>query len=99
MRKISVLLALFVVIAAVPLLADQVCKPVSGHFEASVVPPGEGHCPPVAGTLCTAGRVWGGIQGNYQRGATGFFPSAATGGVPSGPFLTGNSTPSSTNAT
>jgi hypothetical protein len=92
MRKISVLLALFIVIAAVPLLADPVCTPVNGHFEASVVPPGEGHCPPFAGTLCTAGRVWGGIQGNYQFVATGFFPSAAIGGVPSVLFFTGKST-------
>ena len=40
--------------------ADDHCKPVVGSFEAKVQPP-EG----CAGPLCTAGRVWGGIQGNY----------------------------------
>jgi hypothetical protein len=77
---------------ALPAFADQTCKPVEGHFLASVVPPGTGHCPNVAGTLCTAGRVWGGIQGNYQFVATGFFPSAAIGGVPTILFFTGKST-------
>ena len=92
MRKISLLLVLFVIVAAAPLMADHACKSVNGHFEASVVPPGTGHCPPVAGTLCTAGRVWGGIQGNYQFVAIGFFPSASIGGVPSVLFFTGRST-------
>src|SRR5205809_6549550 len=89
MRKICVFL---IVITAAPLLADPVCKPVNGHFEASVVLPGQGHCPNVPDTLCTAGRVWGGIQGNYQFVATAFFPSAAIGGVPSVLFFTGKST-------
>src|SRR5437870_4359214 len=92
MLKISVLVVLIPVITAAPLLADPTCKPVNGHFEASVVPPGEGHCPNVPGTLCTAGRVWGGIQGNYQFVATAFFPSAAIGGVSSVLFFTGKST-------
>src|SRR2546422_1252991 len=77
---------------SVPASADQACKPVVGHFEAVVVPPGAGHCPSVPGTLCTAGRVWGGIQGNYQLVATGFLPSATIGGVPSVFFFTGKST-------
>src|SRR4249920_828487 len=42
------------------------CKPVNGRFEAQVVPPGVGHCPNIPGVLCTAGRVWGGIQGQYK---------------------------------
>src|SRR5689334_21684973 len=88
MRKISVLL---IVLVSAPLLADPVCKPVNGHFEANVVPVGSGHCPNVPGTLCTAGRVWGGIQGNYQFIATGFVPSGPT-GVPSVFFFTGKST-------
>ena len=78
-----------VALAAASAFADQTCKPVEGHFEAVVVPPGEGHCPPVDGTLCTAGRVWGGIQGNYQFIATSFVPSGA---VPSVFFFTGKST-------
>ena len=89
MRKICVLL---IVLVAAPLLADPDCKPVNGHFEATIVAAGQGHCPNVAGTLCTAGRVWGGIQGNYQFVATAFFPSAAIGGVPSVLFFTGKST-------
>jgi hypothetical protein len=72
--------------------ADQACKSVVGHFEAVVVPPGDGHCPPVPDTLCTAGRVWGGIQGNYQFVLTGAFPSVAIGGVPTILFFTGRST-------
>ena len=94
MKRSTILLYItaFLLVGAVPLLADQACKPVEGHFEAFVVPPGTGHCPPVDGTLCTAGRVWGGIQGNYQFIATGFFPSAAIGGVPTILFFTGRST-------
>ena len=72
--------------------ATQTCKPVVGHFEANVVPPGQGHCPPIPGTFCTAGRVWGGIQGNYQFVMTGALPSAAIGGVPTILFFTGQST-------
>jgi len=88
--KRSILLACFTILVIVTsVYADQNCKPVEGHFEASVVPPGQGHCPPVDGTLCTAGRVWGGIQGNYQFIATGFFPSGA---VPTVFFFTGKST-------
>ena len=85
-KAIGFLVALLVVI---PVFADQTCRPVEGHFEAVIVPPGEGHCPPVGGTLCTAGRVWGGIQGNYQFIATSFVPSGA---VPSIFFFTGQST-------
>jgi hypothetical protein len=73
--------------------ADQSCKPVTGHFEASVVPPGapfpdgSGTCP--SAILCTAGRVWGGIQGHYRFVMTSLQP---TGAVPSIFFFTGNST-------
>ena len=86
MRKAMVILF---ALAAVPAFADQTCKPVEGHFEAVIVPPGTGHCPPIDGTLCTAGRVRGGIQGNYQFIATSFVPSGA---VPSIFFFTGRST-------
>src|SRR5256885_15164076 len=81
---------------SVPASADQARKPVVGHFEAMVVPQGEGHCPiappDALPTLCTAGRVWGGIQGDYQFVATGGFPSALIGGVPTVLFFTGHST-------
>src|SRR5438132_14389226 len=91
--KRSILLACFTILVIVTsVYADQNCKPVEGHFEASVVPPGQGPCPPVDGTLCTAGRVWGGIQGNYQFIVSGLFPSAAIGGVPTVFFFTGKST-------
>jgi hypothetical protein len=72
--------------------ATPTCRPVVGHFEATVVPPGEAHCPPVSGVLCTSGRVWGGIQGTYQFGMTGASSSAAIGGVPTILFFTGRST-------
>src|SRR4051794_1063240 len=78
-------------IGALPLIADQKCKPVDGHFEASVVLPGKSFCPATA-PLCTSGRVWGGIQGNYQFVMTQLVPSAASGGVPTIFFFTGKST-------
>ena len=77
----------------VPIAAAQPdCKPVNGRFAASIVPPGTGHCPPVAGALCTAGRVWGGINGNYQFVLTGAVPAASVGGIASALFYTGQST-------
>jgi len=82
---------------SVPASADQACKPVVGHFEAVLVPPGQGHCPvapppPEQPALCTAGRVWGGIQGNYQFVSTGILPSTAIAGPPEIFFFTGRST-------
>jgi len=68
------------------------CKPVNGSFEAQIVPPGVGHCPNVPGTFCTAGRVWGGIQGNYQFVMTGSVPAASIGGIPTALFFAGQST-------
>ena len=70
---------------------NQNCKTVVGHFEAHVVTPGQGHCPDTA-PFCTAGRVWGGIQGNYQFVMTGAFPSVLIGGVSTILFFTGKST-------
>ncbi|MGI9167350.1 MAG: hypothetical protein ACR2G5_13395 [Pyrinomonadaceae bacterium] len=64
-----------------PVSADQGCKPVVGHFEAFVVPPGQGIARQTP-ALFVAGRVWGGIQGNYQFVITGAIPSSAIGGVP-----------------
>jgi hypothetical protein len=66
-----------------PAFADPQCKPVTGHFEAQVVPPPD--CP---APFCTAGRVWGGIQGDYSFAMTTIQPSGA---VPSIMFFTGQS--------
>ena len=90
MRRFVSLAALFL-FAAIPVLADQTCKPVDGHFEASLVFPGQSFCPTTA-PLCTSGRVWGGIQGNYQFVMSQLFPSAVIGGVSSVFFFTGKST-------
>ena len=75
----------------VPLVAAD-CRPATGHFEAVVVAPGSGHCPPVPGVFCTAGRVWGGIQGNYQFVMSGAVPAATIGGIPTALFFAGQST-------
>jgi hypothetical protein len=79
-------------LTASPALGVELCRPVNGHFEAVLVPPGQGNCPPAPGAFCTAGRVWGGIQGNYQFVMTGAMPTAAIGGTPSALFFTGKST-------
>jgi hypothetical protein len=75
-----------------PVLGDQKCKPVVGHFEAVIVAPGQGHCPSNPTAFCTAGRVWGGIHGNYQFVMTAALPSGPLGGVPTILFFTGRST-------
>ena len=80
------------VVGVAPVLADQSCKPVVGHFEAFIVPPGTGHCPAFPDAFCTAGRVWGGIQGTYQFAITGAMPAAALGGEPGVLFFVGDST-------
>ncbi len=86
-------LVVLVVLSSIPaVLADEGdCKRVEGHFEAQSVPPGQAHCPSSA-VFCTAGRVWGGIQGNYQFVMTGIMPSSALGGVPTIFFFAGKST-------
>ena len=71
--------------------AAAVCKPVTGHFEAVLVLPGEGHCPSDPMAFCTAGRVWGGIQGTYEFVMTAAEPSILLGGVPTVLFFTGKS--------
>ena len=90
--QLTIACVLLLTASASLVFGNQDCKPVSGHFEANVVPPGEGHCPPDPTAFCTAGRVWGGIQGNYQFVMTSAFPSALIGGVPSILFFTGQST-------
>jgi len=65
--------------------ADQACKPVIGSFEAHVVP-----APDCTAPFCTAGRVWGGLQGQYEFSM--LTPPQPSGAVPSIFFFTGNST-------
>lgn len=72
-------------VTGAPLAAatDPKCKPVVGSFEAQVVPPSD-----CAGVLCTAGRVWGGLQGTYEFTMPGFpIPS----GFAAVNFFTGDS--------
>ena len=80
---------LLLAVGAAPVFGDQSCKPVVGHFEAVQVPPGQGHCPPDPTAFCTAGRVWGGLQGNYQFVMTGAIPSVVVGGVSTILFFAG----------
>jgi hypothetical protein len=82
---------LLISVSAGPAFGEQACKPVVGHFEAVVVPPGVGHCPSDPTAFCTAGRVWGGIAGTYQFVMTAALPSASIGGVPTILFFTGSS--------
>lgn len=58
--------------------ATQQCKPVVGSFEATFQP-----ADTCAGALCTAGRVWGGVQGTYRFTADKFIPN----GEPEVPFI------------
>ena len=69
---------------AVPAIAQQ-CKPLVGSFEAQVQPANT--CP---GVLCTAGNVWGGIQGNYRFTMDKIIPNGEP-EVPTISFFTGHS--------
>ena len=80
-----------VLLALIPAAWSADCRPVTGHFEAGVVAPGTGHCPPVPGVFCTAGRVWGGIQGDYRFVMSGAIPAATAGGIPTALFFAGQS--------
>src|SRR6185436_5879135 len=82
---------LLLALATSAAFAAPECKPVVGGLEAQVVPPGTGHCPATA-PFCTAGRVWGGIQGTYQFVMSGLEPSVLIGGVPTIVFFAGRST-------
>ena len=89
--RIRRVLALGIAVCAVPLTAssaraDQQCKPVVGSFEAHVVVTG---CTSPVG-LCTAGRVWGGIQGNYEFTMSSAVPNGEP-EVPTILFFTGHS--------
>ncbi len=89
MRRIATCATLAAVIAAAPatLAARPSCRPVNGHFEARLVPPPD--CTSVVG-VCTAGRVWGGLQGDYQFTMSKLVPTAEP-ETPSIFFFTGRS--------
>ncbi len=76
--------AFLIAVMAVPVAAQQ-CKPLVGSFEADVQPANT--CP---GPLCTAGRVWGGIQGNYRFVMDKIIPNGEP-EVPTISFFTGHS--------
>ncbi len=84
MKSIRVVVSALVLVALTALPVFAGCKPVVGSFEARVVTD-----QPCAGVLCTAGRVWGGIQGTYSFTMTTFIP---TGVVPTIFFFGGDST-------
>src|SRR5687768_9691659 len=90
-RTIQVLSLCILVLSATATTIDASCKPVVGHFEATLVFPGQGHCPSDPSAFCTSGRVWGGIQGNYQFVMTGSVSAATIGGPASVLFFTGRS--------
>ena len=73
-RPVHICVFLFGAVAfSVPAFSDPQCKPVVGSFEAHSVTPAEGCGSPVG--LCTAGRVWGGIQGTYAFTMTSALPN------------------------
>jgi len=87
-KRVAILgVALALAAAAGPgaVIAEQPCKPVAGSFEAHIVPP-----PACAAVFCTAGRVWGGLQGTYEFSMPA--PPQPSGAVPSIVFFTGDST-------
>jgi hypothetical protein len=82
---LAVLAAVVVCVSAARASSDDHCKPVVGSFEAHVQPP-EG----CGGPLCTAGRVWGGIQGTYAFTMHKIVPNGEP-EVPTIMFFTGHS--------
>jgi hypothetical protein len=90
LTAIVVACALVLAVGTAPAFSAPTCKRVVGHFEAvTVLPAADNDCP--ANAFCTAGRVWGGIQGNYQFVMTSATSSMPT-GVPTVLFFTGKST-------
>jgi len=81
----SAVLGVFLTAAMVVSGAAQQCKPVVGSFEAEVQPANT--CP---GPFCTAGRVWGGIQGSYHFTMDKIIPNGEP-EVPTISFFTGHS--------
>ena len=86
-RTAALGLALAFVTAVAPraVAAGPSCKPVVGSFEAHIVLP-----PDCTAVFCTAGNVWGGLQGSYTFSMP--TPPQPSGTVPSIFFFTGNST-------
>ena len=82
--KSLVLFAVISIALSGQAFAQQKCKPVVGNFEAVVVLP-----PACMAAFCTAGRVWGGIQGTYTFAMT--MPPVPSGALPSIFFFTGQS--------
>ena len=78
-------LVAFLTAALVVPVAAQQCKPLVGSFEAQVQPADT--CP---GPLCTAGNVWGGIQGQYHFTMDKIIPNGEP-EVPTIFFFTGHS--------
>src|SRR6266851_1559630 len=86
MRVIMIAATMVAIAIAAPARADQQCKPVVGSFEAHLV--FDGCTSPVG--LCTAGRVWGGLQGTYEFTMSNAIPNGDP-DVPSILFFTGKS--------
>jgi hypothetical protein len=84
-RTSSAGLGVFLVAALVVPVTAQQCKPIIGSFEAEVQPANT--CP---GPLCTAGNVWGGIQGAYRFTMDKIIPNGEP-EVPTISFFTGHS--------
>jgi hypothetical protein len=78
-------LGFFLTAAMVIPVSAQQCKPLVGSFEAQVQPANT--CP---GVLCTAGNVWGGIQGTYRFTMDKIIPNGEP-EVPTISFFTGHS--------
>jgi hypothetical protein len=84
-KIVSVGLGFFLIATMVVPVAAQQCKPLVGSFEAEVQPANT--CP---GVLCTAGHVWGGIQGDYRFTMDKITPNGEP-EVPTISFFTGHS--------
>jgi hypothetical protein len=84
-KIVSVGLVFSLIAAMVVPVAAQQCKPLVGSFEAEVQPANA--CP---GVLCTAGHVWGGIQGDYRFTMDKILPNGEP-EVPTISFFTGHS--------
>ena len=84
-KLVSTCLGVFLTSGVASLASAQQCKPVNGSFLATIQPANT--CP---GPLCTAGRVWGGIQGEYHFTMDKLIPNGEP-EVPTIFFFTGHS--------